>query len=146
MKEIQEFHCVICEGKLRLQKNLWVCDKCEMVDMELTEKTIGESLKPGRDLGRYIACISHKAETVGYYIDIRVTAGDKVSDKDKEYLDFFRKFNSVKIGIDFYQEKNDCGMRTMGRELYSLLKLMDSDVSKEIMALKVESYSSDGAV
>ena len=79
-------------------------------------------------------------------IDKRVTAGDKVSDKEKEYLDFFRKFNSAKIGINFYLEKNDYSTRTMGRELYSLLKLMDSDVSKEIMALKVESYSSDGAV
>lgn len=146
MKEIQEFHCVICEGQLRLQKNFWVCDKCEMVDMELTEKTIGESLKPGGDLERYIACISHKAETIGCCIDKRVTAGDKVSDKEKEYLDFFRKFNSAKIGINFYLEKNDYSTRTMGRELYSLLKLMDSDVSKEIMALKVESSSSDGAV
>lgn len=142
MKEIQEFHCVICEGKLRLQKNFWVCDKCEMVDMEITPKTVRESLKPGGDLERYIACISQ----IGCCIDKRVTAGDKVSDKEKEYLDFFRKFNSAKIGIDFYLKKNDYSTRTMGRELYSLLKLMDSDVSKEIMVLKVESSSSDGAV
>lgn len=146
MKEIQEVHCAACKRQLRLQKNFWVCDKCEIVDMEITPKTVRESLKPGGDLERYIACISHKAETMGCCIDRRAAAGDKVSDKDKEYLDFFLKFNSAKIGIDFYLEKNDYSTRTMGRELYLLLKLMDSDVSKEIMILKDESYSSDGAV
>lgn len=146
MKEIQEVHCAACKRQLRLQKNFWVCDKCEIVDMEITPKTVRESLKPGGDLERYIACISHKAETMGCCIDRRAAAGDKVSDKDKEYLDFFLKFNSAKIGINFYLEKNDYSTRTMGRELYWLLKLMDSDVSKEIMILKDESYSSDGAV